>query len=97
MRKASFGLLLSLCLASLLVAGGCATTKDLEQLRGEVQQASSSAADAKSTADAAMREASAARAAAERAEKAAMDAKAAAEATDAKIDNMFKKSMQKSN
>jgi hypothetical protein len=42
-----------------------------------------------------MKEATAARQAAERAEQAAMDAKAAAEATDAKIDNMFKKSMQK--
>jgi len=35
------------------------------------------------------------RAAAERAEKAAMDAKAAAEATDEKIDRMFKKTMNK--
>ena len=96
MRKASFGLLFSLSLVVLLLAGGCATTKDLEQLRSEVQQVAASAASAKTTADAAMKEAAAARAAAERAEKAAMDAKAASEATDAKLDNMFKKSMQKS-
>jgi len=95
MKKASIGFLLSICLAATMLLGGCATTKEVEQLRSDVQQASQSAADAKSTADAAMKEAAAARAAAERAEQAAMDAKAAAEATDAKIDNMFKKSMQK--
>jgi len=95
MKKASIGFLLSICLAAILLLGGCATTKEVEALRSDVQKASQSAADAKSTADAAMKEAAAARAAAERAEKAAMEAKAAAEATDAKIDNMFKKSMQK--
>ncbi len=96
MKKASFGLLLSLGLAAALMVSGCATTKDTEQMRSDIKMASDNAASAKSTADAAMKEASAARAAAERAEQAAMDAKAAAEATDAKIDNMFKKSMQKS-
>lgn len=96
MKKASFSLMSTLCLAAVLMLGGCATTKEVADLRASVQSASDSAAAAKSTADAAMKEAAAARAAAERAEKAAMDAKAAAEATDAKIDNMFKKSMQKS-
>lgn len=96
MKKARFGLMLSVSLAAVLMLGGCATTKEVEQLRGDVAKASESAAGAQRTADAAMKEASAARAAAERAEKAAMDAKAAAEATDAKLDNMFKKSMQKS-
>jgi len=96
MKKAIFGLLISSSLAAVLMLGGCATTKEVEQLRSDVQRASESAAGAQRTADAAMKEASAARAAAERAEQAAMDAKAAAEATDAKIDNMFKKSMQKS-
>ena len=89
------GLLATLSLAAVLLLGGCATTAELEKLRTDVQQANSAAASAQQTADAAMKEAAAARAAAERAEKAAMDAKAAAEATDAKIDNMFKKSMQK--
>jgi outer membrane lipoprotein SlyB len=79
-------------LAAVLMLGGCANT---EQLESDVQSASGAAARAQSTADAALKEAKAARAAAERAEQAAMDAKAAAEATDAKIDNMFKKSMQK--
>ena len=89
------GLLVTAGLAAALFLGGCATTSEVEKLRADVQAASSAAADAQRTADAAMKEAAAARAAAERAEKAAMDAKAASEATDAKIDNMFKKSMQK--
>ena len=96
MRKASLGVLSTLSLVVVLMFSGCATTKDVEQLRADVQKASDSAASARTTADAAMKEATAARAAAERAEQAAMDAKAASEATDAKIDNMFKKSMQKS-
>jgi uncharacterized lipoprotein YajG len=96
MKKTGFSLLSMLCLAAVLALGGCATTKEVAELRSSVQSASDNAAAAQSTADAAMKEAAAARAAAERAEKAAMEAKAAAEATDAKIDNMFKKSMQKS-
>ena len=95
MKRAGLGLIAIASLAAVLALGGCATTKEVEQLRADVQQASSAATSAQQTADAAMKEAAAARAAAERAEKAAMDAKAAAEATDAKIDNMFKKSMQK--
>jgi outer membrane murein-binding lipoprotein Lpp len=94
-KKAKLGLLISMSLAAVLMLGGCATTKEVEKLRADVQQASSAANSAQQTADAAMKEAAAARAAAERAEKAAMDAKAASEATEAKIDNMFKKSMQK--
>lgn len=82
-------------LAAVISLGGCANTKESEQMRSDIQKASGSASKAQSTADAAMREAKAARAAAERAEEAAMAAKAAAEATDAKIDNMFKKTMQK--
>jgi len=93
-KKAKLGLLVSVSLVAALMLGGCATTKEVEKLRADVQQASSAANSAQQTADAAMKEA-AARAAAERAEKAAMDAKAASEATEAKIDNMFKKSMQK--
>jgi murein lipoprotein len=95
MKVRGLGIVAVTSLAAVLALGGCATTKEVEQLRADVQQASSAATSAQQTADAAMKEAAAARAAAERAEKAAMDAKAAAEATDAKIDNMFKKSMQK--
>ncbi len=89
----------TLLVVSVLVLGagltGCATTQDVKRLEGEVQTAMSQAAAAQAAADEAKREAAAARAAAERAEQAAMDAKAAAEATDAKIDNMFKKTMRK--
>lgn len=82
-------------LAAALLLGGCATTGDMDAARAEANKAAAAAAEAQRTADAALKEAQAARAAAERAEKAAMDAKAASDATNAKIDNMFKKSMQK--
>ncbi|HKX54509.1 MAG TPA: Lpp/OprI family alanine-zipper lipoprotein [Xanthomonadales bacterium] len=95
MKQSRLGSLTLLCLAIALMLGGCATTQEVEQLRTEVQTASANASSANEKADAALKEATAAREAAERAEQAAMDAKAAAEATDAKIDNMFKKSMQK--
>jgi murein lipoprotein len=95
MKQSRLGSLTLLCLATALMLGGCATTQEVEQLRSEVQAATASANSANSKADAALKEATAAREAAERAEQAALDAKAAAEATDAKLDNMFKKSMQK--
>jgi len=93
---------MALVLAVSMGAAGCASTKTVDQLRADVQQATDRAASAeakaeqsRSVADAAMKEASAARAAAERAEKAAADAKAMAAATDEKIDRMFKKTMHK--
>jgi murein lipoprotein len=86
---------LILVLMMTVAAAGCATTQEVEQLRMDVKAASDKAASAESTANAAMKEASAARAAAERAEMAARDAKAAAEATDEKLDRMFKKTMNK--
>lgn len=95
MRKVNLSLVSAVCLTAMLMLGGCATTKDLDAVKATAQSASDSAAAAKSTADAALKEATAARAAAERAEKAALEAKAASDATNAKIDNMFKKSMQK--
>lgn len=95
MKQARTGSLILLAISAVLMLGGCATTAEVEKLRSEVQSATASANAASAKADAAMQEATAARQAAERAEKAAMDAKEAAEATDAKIDNMFKKSMQK--
>jgi len=95
MKQSRLGFLTLLCLAIALMLGGCATTQEVEKLRSEVQNATASANSASAKADSAMQEATAARQAAERAEKAALEAKAAAEATDAKIDNMFKKSMQK--
>jgi outer membrane murein-binding lipoprotein Lpp len=96
MKNVKFGLLSVIMLTLVLMTSGCATTKEVKQLQADVQKASESAANAQSTANAAMKEATAAKEAAQRAEKAANDAKAAAEATNTKLDNMFKKSMQKS-
>ena len=78
-----------------MAASGCATTAELDKMRADIQSASDRAASAQASADAAMAEAKAARAAAENAERAALDAKAAAEATDEKIDRMFKQTMNK--
>lgn len=94
--KKRFNTLMAVLIVIMAVAlSGCATTKDVDGVRGDVQTALDRASAAQAAADEAKREAAAARAAAERAERAAMDAKAAAEATDQKIDAMFKKTMQK--
>lgn len=95
MKKRLNTLMAALILIMAVALSGCATTQDVDRLEGEVQTANDRAAAAQASADEAKREAAAARAAAERAEQAAMDAKAAAEATNQKIDNMFKKTMQK--
>ena len=95
MSKKLNTILAALIVAMALGLTGCASTADMKRLEGDVQTAMDRASAAQAAADEAKREAAAARAAAERAEKAAMDAKAAAEATDKKIDNMFKKTMQK--
>ena len=60
---------------------GCATTKDLEAVRAQAQQANT-------TADAALKTA-------EEAKATALDAKTTAETTESKIDRMFKKAMYK--
>ena len=72
----------------LLGVGGCATTGDRDKLQAEIDQlkvdtsaASSDAADAKSMAQQAINTAN--------------DAKAQSDATEEKIDRMFKKSMYK--
>jgi murein lipoprotein len=75
-------------LAAVAGLAGCATTSDLDSLRGEIRQANETAANAAATADAARKEAAAA-------SQTAAEAKAMSEATDAKIDRMFKKSMYK--
>jgi hypothetical protein len=85
----------ALVLIMALGVSGCATTKDVKRLEGEIDAIKSQLATTQSAADQASKAAADAKAAADRAEKAAMDAKAASDATNAKIDNMFKKSMQK--
>ena len=86
MKKATFGLISALSLAAVLTLSGCATTKEVEALRSDVQRASETAASAKTTA----------RPRTANNLLVQVPIRAAAEATDAKIDNMFKKSMQKS-
>ena len=85
---------ISLLLASVAMTG-CATTQDLDKVRADVQTAMDRAASAEAAARQAQSSADAALAAANRAEKAAQDAKAASEATDEKIDRMFKQTMNK--
>lgn len=67
---------------------GCATTGDLDSLRAEVDKANSTASQAAADASAAKTEAAAAKTAAE-------EARDAANATNEKLDRMYKKSMQK--
>lgn len=95
MKKRLSTLLTAVMLIMAVSVTGCATTKDVKRLEGEIDAIKSQLATTQSAADAATKAAADAKAAADRAEKAAMDAKAAADATNAKIDNMFKKSMQK--
>ncbi|MBW1750439.1 MAG: hypothetical protein JRJ37_07055 [Deltaproteobacteria bacterium] len=70
-------------LALFIVIGlaGCATTKDLDAVRAQAQQANA-------TADTALKTSQEAKAI-------ALDAKATAETTESKLDRMFKKAMYK--
>lgn len=67
---------------------GCATTKDLDAVRLEVQQANA-------TAEAALKAANEANATAQAANATAQAAKATSRTTESKIDRMFKKAMYK--
>jgi uncharacterized protein YceK len=60
---------------------GCATTKDLDAVKAQAQQANTTANTALKTS--------------EEAKAIALDAKATAETTESKIDRMFKKAMYK--
>jgi murein lipoprotein len=95
MKRANLGLITAMCLTTVLLMGGCASSKEFKELQAQVNSVSDTANAAKASADAALKEAQAASAAAARAEQAALDAKAASDATNAKIDSMFKASMQK--
>jgi len=95
MKRVTMSVFMAVCLGGLLMMSGCATTKELKAVEATANSAAATANAAKASADAAMAEAKAAHAAADRAEAAANAAKAASEATNAKLDNMFNKSMQK--
>ncbi len=70
------------------LAAGCASTGDLNSLRDDVQRALSQSGSAQNTANEALTTA-------RRAEATASEAKAMAQATDERINRMFKRSMMK--
>ncbi len=80
--------LTGLLLAALAGTTGCATTSDLDALRADVAKANATAEQAAADAAAARRDAEAAKMAAESAAATAAD-------TNAKLDQVFKKSMYK--
>lgn len=92
MRGTSRNRLYMPVLAAILVASagmaGCANTQQIQSLRDQVNSASTDAQAAKA-------EAAEAKALAQKAMNTANDAKATSEATEAKIDRMFKKAMYK--
>lgn len=91
-RAVTYGILAMALMAGL---GGCASTSENDALRSEINQANETARNAAATADAARTEAAAASQTAADAMATAKDAKATAEATDEKVDRMFKKAMYK--
>ena len=98
-----------LLVVGLALAGGCASTKDLEAVRAiadkatadavaakaAADKAAAAAAKAQSTADAAKSSADSAVSSADAAKSAAGSANACCQDTQTKIDRMFKKSMYK--
>lgn len=77
-----------LALFTAIGLSGCATTKDLDATKMEVQQANA-------TAEMALKTANEAKATADDAKAIAEDAKATSAATEEKLDRMFKKAMYK--
>ncbi len=84
-----------LALTTLLAAGGCASTSEMDQLRADVAAAQAIAEQASADAAAARQEAAGATATANTALGTAEAAKASADDTEARIDRMFKKAMYK--
>ncbi len=74
---------------------GCASNKDLDMTRSNLQQTTSTAEMALKTANDAKATADEAKAIAQEAKTAAEDAKATSAATEEKLDRMFKKAMYK--
>ncbi len=74
---------------------GCATTKDLDAARMEIQQANTTAEMAMKTANEAKATADEAKAIAQDAKATADDAKATSATTEDKLNRMFKKAMYK--
>ncbi|MBM9510997.1 Lpp/OprI family alanine-zipper lipoprotein [Desulfogranum marinum] len=74
---------------------GCATTKDLDAVRLQAQQANQTADAALKTAEEAKAIAQEAKTIAQNANAMAQDADATSKTTESKIDRMFKKAMYK--
>lgn len=95
MRDLTARLLKATAAAALVgLMAGCATTKS-DDVRPIAEQAQSEASEAMATALEAKQAAERAQQTANEALRTAQEAKAMSEATDAKIDRMFKKAMQK--
>ena len=77
------------------LATGCATTAQLDEIRGMAQNAQSAATKAQQTADQANQTATAAKQTADEAMQSAQKANECCKTTNEKIERMFKKSMQK--
>ncbi len=82
-------------LVAVVTASGCATTKQINEVRAIAEQASQDAANAQQTASDALAQAQQANQTAARAEQKADEALSTAQESDEKIERMFKKAMQK--
>ena len=80
---------------ALVLAGGCASTGDLDAVRKLAQEAKESASRADQKADQALATANEAKAAAANAQRTADEAKASAQQANQKVDRAFKKAVQK--
>jgi len=78
-----------------VAASGCASTKQLNEVRAMAEQAGQDAAGAQQTADNALRQAQQANQTAARAEQKADEALRVAQESDMKMEEMFKKAMMK--
>ena len=84
---------LALCIA--LGLTGCASTKDLNMTKSQIEQTNSTAEMALKTANEAKTTADEAKAIAQEAKATAEEAKATSATTENKLDRMFKKAMYK--
>ncbi|MDH3375825.1 MAG: Lpp/OprI family alanine-zipper lipoprotein [Gammaproteobacteria bacterium] len=82
-------------LVAAVTASGCATTKQLNEVRSLAEQAGLDAASAQQSANDASNQAAQANQTAARAEQKADEALRIAQESDEKIERMFKKAMQK--
>ncbi|GMV69277.1 MAG: hypothetical protein AMXMBFR76_17160 [Pseudomonadota bacterium] len=92
-KKFAAPLIVAVALGGGLV--GCSSTKEKEAMNTKLDSIAADAKAAASAAESAKRDAAAAARAAAEAKAMAADAKSTAEATDEKLNRMFKKSMYK--